>query len=460
MKFTIALLALAATTEASPLVSKREELWDNKDTLCRQSTRTPEEAAALWENSAAGVQLELFIKSHWHGVGRQGNQVLTVMSTTEHENSWLKNIESTIQGGSISGKSPASGCGALSGTCAPLNDMSCDEQFDKFGASILGKVSYWIFKAAEGARNKLLGIKGQLTEQTIISNGQIDQMAADFGGSGDGGEKALTWLSAAASMGGALGGLVPGAGPSIGAGFGFLSGLFSGLAAEADGGEVETADIKSGLSSAYEKAQAKIDLILSLAMGGGTNPEDYNVLPAPVWDTYETKIAKFFNGGWWLTDDDAVSVNLVLRSVGNNLAKKVANSVMKSAGLVLVADKSEGSLTQEDCGYSPGRQWMELKDGQFYCFYLMRKNGGAYDEVDANVYEKMAEQGLGDREPYYRAVIDCALSGGAELDASNLVFNEIPLCYFDLPATFIEKGMFATCGEFGPCDYTIATDLE
>ncbi|KAJ3548454.1 hypothetical protein NM208_g1003 [Fusarium decemcellulare] len=426
MKFTTALLALAATTEASPLVSKREELWDNKDTLCRQSTRTPEEAAALWENSAAGVQLELFIKSHW-----------------EHENSWLKNIESTIQGGSISGKSPASGCGALSGTCAPLNDMSCDEQFDKFGASILGKVSYWIFKAAEGARNKLLGIKDQLTEQTIISNGQIDQMAADFGGSGDGGEKALTWLSAAASMGGAIGGLVPGAGPSIGAGFGFLSGLFSGLAAEADGGEVETADIKSGLSDAYKKAQAKIDLILSLAMGGGTNPEDYNVLPAPVWDTYETKIAKFFNGGWWLTDDDAVSVNLVLRSVGNNLAKKVANSVMKRTAVI-----------------PPGRQWMELKDGQFYCFYLMRKNGGAYDEVDANVYEKMAEQGLGDREPYYRAVIDCALSGGAELDASNLVFNEIPLCYFDLPATFIEKGMFATCGEFGPCDYTIATDLE
>ncbi|KAF4969643.1 hypothetical protein FSARC_3158 [Fusarium sarcochroum] len=441
MKFNnIALVALAATTEASPLVSKREEIWDNKDSLCKLSTRTPDEAAAVWEDTAAGVQLELFIKSQW-----------------EHQNSWLKNLESGIQGGSISGKSPASGCGALSGTCAPLNDMSCDEQFDKFGQSPLGKISYWIFKAAQGARNKLIGIKDQLTEQTIISNGQIDQMAADFGGDSDGGAYALTWLAASSTMAGALGSLVPGVGTGIGAGFGFLGGLFSGLANEAEGDEVDTADLKSGLSEAYKKAQAKIDLILSLSMGGGSNPEDYDVLPAPEWDTYETKIAKFFNGGWWLTDDDAVSVNLVLRSVGNNLAMKVANSVMKKAGLHLMAEKGKKMETQEACGTAPGRQWMEL-NGNHYCFYLMRNQGHGYEDVDADVYEKMAAQGLGNREPYYRAIIDCALSGGAELDASNLVFGEVPRCFFDLPAKFIERDV-NSCGLLD-CRAHKVTDLE
>ncbi|KAF5020205.1 hypothetical protein F66182_7770 [Fusarium sp. NRRL 66182] len=308
-----------------------------------------------------------------------------------------------------------------------------------------------------GARNKLLGMKDQLTEQTIISNGQIDQMALDFGGDSDGGAQALTWLAASSTMAGALGGLVPGAGPGIGAGFGFLGGLFSGLASEAGGDEVDTPDIKSGLAKAYEKAQGKIDLIISLAMGGGSNPEDYDVLPAPEWDTYETKIAKFFNGGWWLTDDDAASVNIVLRSVGNNLAMKVANSIMKSAGIVLVAEKDEDIKTKEDCGYGTGRQWMELKDGQFYCFYLMRGTENL-DDVDEEVYTKMAEHGLGDRERYYRSIVDCALNGGGEVDASNLVFNEVPRCYFDLPAKFVERNK-NSCGLLD-CSSNKASDLE
>ncbi|KAH7216127.1 hypothetical protein DER44DRAFT_654188 [Fusarium oxysporum] len=448
MKLTgLALVALAATSEASPLNtkqlinSKREDnIWEDKDRLCKRSTRTPEDAAATWEETGAGVDLELFIKTQW-----------------EHQNSWLKNLESGIQGGSISGKSPAAGCGALSGTCAPLNDMSCDEQFDKYGPTSLGRTSYWIFKAAEGARNKLLGIKDQLTEQTIISNGQIDQMAIDFGGNSDGGVHSLTWLAASSSMAGALGGLVPGAGPALGAGFGFLSGLFTGLAAEAQGDEVDTPDIKAGLAKAYEKAQGKIDLILSLAMGGGSKPEDYDILPAPMWDTYETKIAKFFNGGWWLVDDDAVSVNLVLRSVGNNLHKKVANSIMKSAGLKLVAEKNDNFKTAEDCGFAPGRQWMELKDGRFYCFYLMRGSNNL-EEVDEGIYSKMAEHGLGDREKYYRSMIDCALNGGGEVDASKLVFNEIPHCYFDLPVKFVERN-HNSCGLLD-CRANKESDIE
>lgn len=73
MKLTgLALVALAATSEASPLNtkqlinSKREDnIWEDKDRLCKRSTRTPEDAAATWEETGAGVDLELFIKTQW-----------------------------------------------------------------------------------------------------------------------------------------------------------------------------------------------------------------------------------------------------------------------------------------------------------------------------------------------------------------------------------------------------------
>ena len=66
MKSTSALLALAASTSASPLVSKRDDVLGSKETLCKGwDLRTPEGADDLWEKTAAGVSLELFIKSHW-----------------------------------------------------------------------------------------------------------------------------------------------------------------------------------------------------------------------------------------------------------------------------------------------------------------------------------------------------------------------------------------------------------
>lgn len=66
MKSNFALLALAASTSATPLISKRDDVLDSKDTLCKGwDLRTPEGADDLREKTAAGVCLELFIKTHW-----------------------------------------------------------------------------------------------------------------------------------------------------------------------------------------------------------------------------------------------------------------------------------------------------------------------------------------------------------------------------------------------------------
>ncbi|KAF4502972.1 hypothetical protein FAGAP_795 [Fusarium agapanthi] len=155
-------------------------------------------------------------------------------------------------------------------------------------------------------------------------------------------------------------------------------------------------------------------------------------------DTYETKIAKFFNGGWFLLDDDVETVRVTLGSITNNIQKKVANDVMKASKLHLVADKLGGKNTREDCGDTTGRQWLPLSDGEEYCWYIMRNDPdpnryGEWTEVGADIYEKMASFGLGDRETYYKALIDCALNKGDsdEVDTSNLVQGEIPRCFFN-----------------------------
>ncbi|KAF4949231.1 hypothetical protein FSARC_13537 [Fusarium sarcochroum] len=451
MKSTTALLALAAAVHASPM-SKRVDpaAWDNKDTLCKGwDLRTPEGVDKLWEESGAGGQLDMFILMQW-----------------EHENNWLKNVEDQVSGGT-DGKGGAGGCGVLSGDCNPLNGISCTEQYDKFGQdTIIGKNSYWIFQAAKGVHAKFNELKRQLTDETLINGLRIGQMVSDFDGSEDDPSNVLGWLAAASTMGNAVGGLVPGAGNGFAAGFGILGGIFSGLAANSEE-EIDQGTISAALADVFEAATKKIEDTLRIVMGGG-NEDEYNSLPAPKWDTFQSKITKFFNGGWFLLDDDAEAVRVAISSISNNIKTKVANDVMKAAKLHLVADKRDGFGSREDCGYAPGRQWMKLKDDEEYCFYIMRNkpnNNRIKDwvEVDADIYDKMAGYGLGDREKYYQAVLDCALSDADDIDVGNMAWGQIPQCYYNLPAVFIEKDNDVGCGDpFSDpdCAYVKATPIE
>ncbi|EKJ75430.1 hypothetical protein FPSE_04383 [Fusarium pseudograminearum CS3096] len=268
-------------------------------------------------------------------------------------------------------------------------------------------------------------------------------------------------------MGNALGGLIPGVGSGISAGLGLISGLMSGLALE-DEKDDGAATISAGLADIFKTASAKLEDTLRIATGGGRNEDEYNSLPAPKWDTYQTKIAKLFSG-WFLLDDDE-TVRVTLGSITNNIQKKVANDVMKASKLHLVADKLGGKDSREKCGYSTGRQWLPLRDGEEYCWYIMKNDPnhtrqGQWHEVGADIYEKMASYGLGDRETYYKSLIDCALNKGDkdDVDTSNLVQGEIPRCFFNLPAVFVEHDSSHGCGspfDSHNCDYRKGTPLK
>ncbi|KAJ4226244.1 hypothetical protein NW759_004828 [Fusarium solani] len=425
MKSASALLALAASTSASPLASKRDDVLDSQETLCKGwDLRTPEGADDLWEKTAAGVSLELFIKSHW-----------------EHENSWVKNMEDQVQGGT-SGKSGAAGCSALGNDCNPMGGLSCDDQFDQFGTTPLGKNSYWIFQAVKGMHEKFRGLNRQFTQETLINGLRIPQMIQDFDGSEDNPSQVRGWIAATATIGNAVGGLVPGA----------------------------ACTISSALANTFEAATTSLEDTLRIATGGGRSEEEYSSLPAPKWDTYETKITKFFNGGWFLVDDDEEAVRVTIESITNNIQKKVANDVMMAAKYHLVADKRDNVRTREDCGFAPGRKWLELKDGEEYCFYIMKNNPNPnreneWVEAAADIYDKMASYGLGNREPFYRAIIDCGLHGGdnKEIDLSNLAWGQVPTCYFNLPAVFIEKDNEVGCGspfDNAKCDHLKSTPIS
>ncbi|KAL3587626.1 hypothetical protein FPOAC2_13523 [Fusarium poae] len=153
-------------------------------------------------------------------------------------------------------------------------------------------------------------------------------------------------------------------------------------------------------------------------------------------------------GGWLLLDDDVETVRVTLGSI-TNIQKKVANNVMKVSKLHLVTGKLGGKDSREKCGHSTSRQWLSLRDGEEYCWYVMRNNPnptgeGQWHDVGTDIYEKMASYSLGDRETYYRPLIDCALNKGDsdDIDTSNLVQGEIPRCLFNLPAVFVEHDSF------------------
>ncbi|KAM6534176.1 hypothetical protein FALCPG4_007111 [Fusarium falciforme] len=221
--------------------------------------------------------------------------------------------------------------------------------------------SYRIFQAVKGMHEKFRELNRQFTQETLINGLRIPQMVQDFDGSEDNPSQVRGWIAAAATIGNAVGGLIPGAGSGISAGFGILASIFSALPLTGD--EVDQGTISSALANTFEAATTSLEDTLRIATGGGRSEEEYNTLPAPKWDTYETKIAKFFNGGWFLVDDDEEAVRVTIESITNNIQKKVANDAMKAANYHLVADKRDNVRTREDCGFTPGRQWLELKDG-------------------------------------------------------------------------------------------------
>ncbi|KAH6954481.1 hypothetical protein DER45DRAFT_540613 [Fusarium avenaceum] len=440
MKSTISFLALAAAVHSSPLQKRQDpngHVWDNVDTFCSNQAyllRDPAGAAQVWESTSAGNELDVFIASQW---------------VAEHEPNWLLNLEDRVVGG-VSGGATVGGCGTIQGSCNPLGGIDCKEQFNKYGVdkdgneNIIGKTSYWIFLAVKGMQAKFRMLKDKLTSDTMVAGFLIPSMVKDFEGNEDQTSDIMKWLAAAIGFGGALGGNMPVAGPYLSTGAGILGGIFSAVADKTAPEAIDTSTISGALASLFVATAGQIDSTLNLAVGGATNIDDFKALPNPKPDDdwYKSPVAKFFSTGWFLLNDDSLAVDNAIKSITENIKPKIANNVMKAANLRLVADKRIHS--QEECGTTTGRQWMTLREGEDYCFYIMRykPSGGNYGEswteAEEDVYTNMAKYNLGNRDPYYHAVLDCALSADKALQVDNLGFNSIPVCYFDLEAFFID----------------------
>ncbi|RGP61322.1 hypothetical protein FLONG3_10556 [Fusarium longipes] len=444
MKSSTAFLALAAAVNASP-ISKREYPWDTKESLCSSKSHllmTAEGADQLWEETGAGDELDRQIMSQW-----------------EHEVNWVFNIENALTKGS--GKATMASCGVIGGTCTAMNVKSCEEHFDLYGTNDdplldpIGRVSYWIFQAVMGMQKKFTMLKNALIDETIVANLLIGQMVEEFGGKEDQTGDVLKWLSAAMGLGSTIGGLVPGAGDTVSTGFDIMGGIFDIIAEETAPEEIDQGSISAALAGVFSAASKQIETTMRLAAGNlrtkeGETIETFNKLPAAnkygPW--IHSPITKFFNGGWFLLDEISDPVGELIRSFSGSIQPKIANNVMKAANLRLVGDKRIGS--QEDCGYATGRQWMSFKDSENYCFYLMKfdehgMHGAKWTEAGEDVYANMAKYKLGLRDPYYRAIIDCATSGEEGLNLDNLGFNNIPVCFFDLEAFFLEHNDAPEC---------------
>ncbi|CAG1977983.1 unnamed protein product [Fusarium graminearum] len=444
MKSSTTFLALVAAVHASP-ISKRDQPFDTKESLCKDKAwqlDTVEGASNVWETTGASDGLDNQIMGQW-----------------EHETNWLFNLEHAINNGS--GNFGMSGCGLIASTdCLPQGAESCEEHFDKYGTSgdplkdPIGRTSYWIFQAIKGMHSKFQMLHNELVEQTIITNLQIGEMVADFQGAEDKTEDVLKWLSAAVGLGSTIGGLVPGgAGEAMSTGFDIMGGVFDIIADATKPEEIDQGTISAALGAIFQRSSEQLKKTMRLATGTlekGETADAFNSLPASKkygpW--IHSPITRFFNGGWFLLSDRAEPVQNLIKSISGNIKPKIANNVMKAANLRLVADKRVGS--QEDCGYATGRQWMNFKDSEFYCFYIARLDehgiyGEKYDEATEDIYANMAKYGLGNRDPYYRAVLDCATSGEAGLNPDNLGFNNIPVCFFDLPAYWLERNDGPEC---------------
>ncbi|KAI6760278.1 hypothetical protein HG530_009138 [Fusarium avenaceum] len=383
MKSTTTLLALAAAAHASPLVMRQDEnqntyVWDNVDAMCKDKAwllDTPEGAAQVWKDTAADTELDVQILTQW-----------------EHEVNWARNLENKVTGG-VSGDFTLTDCGVTGTPCNPLGGMNCEDMYNKYGIdkdgneNITGKTAYWIFKAVRGLQVKFIMLQNKLRDATIMTGFSIDSMVSDFGGDQKGTEDVLKWMSAALGLGQTIAGLAPGAGTAFETASGILGGVFDIVAEEVKPEEIDTADISAALVSIFKKTGDRIDDILRLAVGNTKNIEDFDRLPDPTggdpW--YKSRVTKFFSTGWFLLANDGEVVQSAI-----------------------------GSITQRS-----GR-------------------GGNWAEATEDVYENMAKYNLGNREPFYRGILDCALSENKDLQLDNLGFNRIPVCFFDLEAHFID----------------------
>ncbi|CRJ83512.1 hypothetical protein BN1708_009065 [Verticillium longisporum] len=422
------ILGLVVSAMASPLYDtsrfsrRQDEPFNDKAKLCGlRDLSNPDGARAAWEETGAASFLDNFITND-----RKGDPT-----------DWVKILERLITGDPGTN---ADGCSSVKNECNPgIEQGDCATYFDTLTEYPNQRLGYWVFMAVNGLHQKLTALYNELFEKTMLNTLAIPTMVEKLGGDQGSGGDVLKWLTAAAGAGGAVAGMSPN-GAIVGGGLSFLSAMF-GAAAEEEKDLVD--DIGAAMGAAFEKTSARISRALGAAVGRATDPGDYNALPAgPGSEPFQSSIAKFFSGGWWLLENDSADVTGALQATVDAVKMKVVDQILQSSGYYLLVDRHDNTL--ELCGTPLGRQWMPVRVGEAdHCMYVAKvgEGLGSFYEAPAEVYEAMAEYGLGNRMAYYRILLDCALNsaGDPSVRTDALVPGQIPLCYFNMKAVYLDR---------------------
>ncbi|KAK2764041.1 hypothetical protein FQN54_009660 [Arachnomyces sp. PD_36] len=427
------IVSLAALAAASPVepnrrskLVERQSFSDDKDAFCNAPSSTPEEAQTLWIGSDAWITLDDYVSFY------------TDPGSDEPEpDDWLRKMVQEYF--PYAGDEGVDGCANIDVEgCEPAEDLECGIWWDEH-ENVFDRSIYWILVAAEKTHAKFRSFRDTVRGETLLTSMEIGEMIKVFGGDESTDSSDFTYLSAAFSMINGVTGAIPGA-QAIAAGAGVLGGMFSAAAESAADEGVEISTISAALAEISRRTEDVIASTLRTAMGKAEDPADYDTLPVPSWDTLHTRIGKFFNGGYWLLDDDSQAAFDSLEIVRTAIRSITADLILRNSGFMLAADKR--ATSGEDCGYGTGRQWMNLKDDEWYCFYLLESTDTGYYEAKEEVYEALADYGLGEREYYYRAILDCALSDNENKkpDLSNLPIGGVAECMFSVPAKWYDYG--------------------
>ncbi|KAI9172533.1 hypothetical protein HJFPF1_02037 [Paramyrothecium foliicola] len=419
------------TAASARILPRSEDPLFNEDLYCHSGNfSTVEQAMEHWTLVEGSHFLDAYIK-----IRNDGSPA-----------NWLKNFERYIF--KDIDRTSADGCSVLEGDCRPGEiEWSCRQYFE------LGswyKPAFWIFTAVKGFHNIMDVYYNKLRDETIFNSLQIDKMIEDLDGSPETGDDMLNWVAAAFTMLGSGFGPVRGLGEPYG-----LIGTLLPLATKEEK-EPINGDIKAGLADAFRATTKHLEKTLRMVMGTAESEEDYENLPAPTDDSYESKIAKFFNTGAWLVEIDSSGVTTQLEEAVANLGRKVASEALAGGGWALVLN--DHITNTDDCtGGAVGRQWIEWDNGKSYCASMHWKDEQTARHVEAKpefYEEKMKHYGIDNLDLYYRSVMDCAFHGdqGHSLVLNGPEIFKVPRCFFRLPVlAFQEREQKMYCGRGAVC---------
>ncbi|KAG7046536.1 hypothetical protein JMJ77_0014764 [Colletotrichum scovillei] len=433
MELLVVLLGLFLWAGATPVLEKMDPIW-NKEKMCNGwDLSTAGGVERLWQETAAGFSLDFFLEI----------SLSVEFSQSKANEGWTTKLEHKMRS---SGRPGVGGCSTIGGQCSPFSDWDCERYYDETNKTGFGRNSYWVFQAVIGLHSKIDKINEEITRQTLVENLKISQTLSEFDAPDTKASSVFKWIAAAASMGGGLmplpGAAVPGPAGFVTAGLAIIGSISSQMADAESKENTEANDVAVALGNAFESLTKGLEDILRVATGGGVDDNEYNALPSlgNEKDDFLSKVPAFLNGGWPLLAEDSSEFTEWVDIISDNLKMKVATEAMKASKLDLVADRHKDAATREGCGTDIGRQWMELRSGEEYCFYLMRESADTFwYEAEPRIYDAMESHGIGNRVPFYAAIIDCALNGNGDGVEIGGGIGKVPRCYFDLPAVFYDE---------------------